>query len=186
MMKGTGKTGLICFCFLIFLFISGCGSITHRYTPNPDSLSIQPELIPDINARGAISLINAHKESREIVIYSGGRHTRVADNKKWIDTLIKLSKRELQSRGVNVSSNSTKVLEYSLSDARVEVGMWSFRCIINVKVTTSNGLTKIIEGNQKLPYVAQTPTELGIDGAMKQAVVAIFNDEQILQFLRKE
>ena len=63
MQSGQLKKGII---FILFMLLFGC---SHSYSVKP--FPIKPDLVPEINVKDSVHIVNAQDQGKNIVVYSG-------------------------------------------------------------------------------------------------------------------
>jgi hypothetical protein len=100
---------------------------------------------------------------------------------KWTDTAAGLLKSELEKRGFDVTQGSPKEIKLTVLRANLYWGFAAIRCILFLKVETSDGYTHEYEGNNASGWTLYR----ACDGAVTRAIAAMLEDKVILAYLKK-
>jgi hypothetical protein len=169
--------GMIIFC--IFLF-PGCAVHT---VPNPGEVGFSE--LPQTDNQPRIKIINDQNNSTEITIGSFGLGTIVGDLHTWTDSAVDSAKKSLAVQGVTISDNSSKLLKFAVTDAKLDT--WGVvpaglaRCKIVLKVGTGDGYSQTYEGTNK-----SANAEWACNKAMYSAVSYFLEDKAIHNYLVKK
>lgn len=162
--------------FILLFLLGGC---THHYIPNASTFKL--DAITEFSSNNTISLVNAQSSTEDVLFASRGAHKFYGNFKKWTDTAIEISKRELNERGMNIEDDSQKSLKLSIETVNATFGFWVLRCEVTLKVETSDGYVKSYLGDNRSPASLYRAA----DGAVMRAVTEMLRDEKIVTYLKQ-
>lgn len=152
--------------------IAGCA---HYYTPSP---SIPFETIVEFSSTGSVTLINDQPSTTQVPFHN----SFYANLNAWTGVAITIAERELIKRGLHVVSNSSKTLKLAIVSAHTEVGWVGITSQITMNVRASDGYEATYVGTNTAYMAANIQRQ--IDGALMRAVLAMFKDQHIVEFLK--
>ena len=170
------KMGLI---LIVLAYLVGC---THNYSVKP--FPIKPDLVPDLEVKSEIRIVNAQDKGTNNVFYSIGGSKWVGDLGDWTEQAAELLKFEMKKRNIIISENANKILKLAITEGKLDSEFAGIRCVVKLKVKAGNGYTQIYEGNHRnsSPFAEQARYHAGA-GAVTRAVTDLLNDRKIIEYL---
>ena len=164
---------------ILLAFLVGC---THNYSVKP--FPIKPDLIPDMNIKNSVHIVNAQDKGTNNVFYSKAGSKWVGDLGDWTENAAELLKFEMKKRNITISENANKVLKLTITEGKLDSEFAGIRCVVKLKVEAGNGYTQIFEGNHRnsSPFAEQARYHAGA-GAVTKAVTDLLNDRKIIEYL---
>jgi len=175
---------ILVLCILTISF--GCGKHRIFYKPDytnrfytPEQISIKPGMIlkPEFNPICTVTIINDQTNDTKIPI-GAYTHQWWGNLRMWTDTATGVLRKELKKRDVRIIEESPKRLKLSITRAKLYWGFWIIGCTLNLKVETGDGYIVNLEET-----VESTDLYDSGSGAVTRAVAAMFNDEEIWNYL---
>ena len=175
---------ILVLCILTISF--GCGKHRIYYKPDytnrfytPEQIPIKPGMIlkPEFNPVCTVTIINDQTNDKKIPI-GAYTHQWWGNLRMWTDTAIGVLRKELKKRDVKLIEESPKRLKLSITRAKLYWGFWIIGCTLNLKVETGDGYIVNLEET-----VESTDLYDSGSGAVTKAVAAMFNDEEIWNYL---
>ena len=174
--------------FIIVIIASNCTQrkhtiyykpdYTHRYYV-PKQIPIKPGTVlkPEFNVVCTVNIINNQTNAEKILI---GEYTHKwwGNLRMWTDTATGLLRSELEKRDVIVIEESPKILKLSITHARLFWGFTTVGCTLNLRVETGDAYIVNLEET-----VESTELYDSCDSAVTKAVAAMFNDQNIWDYL---
>lgn len=166
---------------LIFILPIGCAS---HHIPKAEIVEFNG--IQKADNKISMKIINVQDNSEEKNFGNYGAGKMVGDLKIWTDSAVEMTKKSLEEKGVFFSDESSKIINFSITDVKVDtVGVpWVAalaRCKITLNVETGEGYTQTYEASNKdlnPPWASNK--------AMKDVVGAFLNDKNILDYINAQ
>jgi hypothetical protein len=166
--------------FLPLLAVA-CGPL--YYTPNPDTNPMEP--IIEFQSAGSVHIVNGQPSTEERRVFGdedspGGAF---ANYNAWTDTAIAITNRELSKRGISITENGEKSLKLAIFFVRTtsKILTLEHETVIKMKVETGDGYAAEFVGNNKSFYLLNYQRQS--DGALMRTVVAMLQDQKIIDYL---
>ncbi len=178
MQSGQLKKGII---FILFMLLFGC---SHSYSVKP--FPIKPDLVPEINVKDSVHIVNAQDQGKNIVFYSIAGSKWIGDLGEWTGQAAGLLKFELNKRNITIAEDAHKILKLAITEGKLSSEFSGIRCVVMLKVEAADGYAQEYEGNHinHSPFAQQARYHAGA-GAITKAVTALLNDKNIISYLQK-
>ena len=95
---------------IVLACLVGC---THNYSVKP--FPIKPDLIPEMNIKNSVNIVNAQDKGTNNVFYSVGGSKWVGDLADWTEQAVELLEFEMKKRNITISENANKVLKLAIT-----------------------------------------------------------------------
>lgn len=168
------KIGLATVC--IFL-VSAC---SHMYTPDSTNYQLDPGKLPEFEVIGAMRLINNVSPGTVTRLGETGVHTWNGDLKFWTDSAIDYIKGELGRRHMAIDEKGRKSLKLAIRDVGLGHTDWTMYCDLTLDVETGSGYRTAYSIRHNSP----SSIPQAMDGAVLKAVITMFNDANIVNYLK--
>ena len=161
--------------------LSGC-AIHNQYEPELHPLDpARFAALNKVELSKKISVINAQASKQDLLLGEAGAHDYYGSLRDITEAAVMHAKDELAKREVDVGADNgaDKTLSLKVTSAKMIKGMWVMRAVIDMSVETGDGLTKA--------YHAENASPMGVEraynGAAAIAVIEIFSDPEILEYI---
>jgi hypothetical protein len=158
----------------------GCGMVKVRHVPKPASIHSAKDA--DLQSAQPVAVRNGQTSSEEQKIGTVGVGKVFGKLDEWTGAAVSSVKEELARRGATVSEAAPKVVTLSVTEAEVRampfVGVSTSKVSLNA--TTADGASHQFTGSSS----SMAPLK-AVDGAMTEALKAMFKDPSIEAYLRK-
>ena len=166
---------------LLPLLAVACGPL--YYTPNPDTNPMEP--IIEFQSAGSINLVNGQPSTEEIQYWGrkDGPGGAFANFNAWTDTAIAIANRELSQRGLSISGDGEKSLKLEIFFVKTTSTILTleYKTVVKMKVETGSGYAAEYVGINKSFYLFDLKRQS--DGAVMRTVVAMLQDQKIIDYL---
>ena len=176
---------IIFFLFVLLIF-SGCSGHRIYYEPDytqrfyiPRQIPIEQGMFvkPEFSICKLVTIVNV-QDNEDIIPIGSYTHKWWGNLRKWTETATGVLKTELKKRGVKVTKGAPKILKLSITQAELFWRFWTVECKLNLRVTTGDGYTVNFKKANK-----STDLYDCCDGAVSKAVAAMFDDDNIRNYL---
>jgi hypothetical protein len=137
----------------------------------------------EFTASGGIELKNG-QHSEEKIVFMHNMGTSFATNLHEVTaSAIQTAARELQKRGMQVTTGAPKSLTLSVNSVDTEVGMVKIETQLVLEVTAGNGYSTQYVARNNAVMAAHIPRQ--VDGAVMRGIKAMLEDPKIVDYLTK-
>jgi hypothetical protein len=161
---------------IILMILSAC---THHITPV--EYPVDPLMIPEFSGNNPIKINNAQQQTEEILLGTNIGHQFRGKLIEFTDTAIATLKTELDKRGIPITNDAEKVLNLCVTKVNFKSRFTGFWCDVEIKVETGDGYIAQVDGHDSNAWILFP----AIHGALNHAVVAVLNDDKVLEYLKR-
>lgn len=169
---------------MVLAAVAGCGG---HVAPTASTFPVKPGTTKEFQSTQRVALINAHSPGESFSVKLGvGEY--IGDRKEWADTAIEYLKTELERHGMQVAGGSEKSVKLTIISQRIAQEGKAVRCVVYFRILTGDGYSKVFYGNNiasfYINYVGEALVRRAAEGAIRQVVVAILNDEKVIAYMK--
>ena len=167
-------------CFLVIIvaaIFSGCAThpiVAKRYP-------VDQKMIPDFTSNNAIALDNTQNDQNKILVGTNMGHKFKGDLHQFTEIAIETLEGELKNKNITVEPGAGKNMKISVSKVHFESRWSGFWCESFIQVETGDGYKAEIDGHDSNAWILPPC----INGSLNHAVVAILNDDKIIEYLNR-
>ena len=112
-----------------------------------------------------------------------GRGGEFANYNAWTDAAIAIADRELSNRGISITNDADKSLKLAITFVKTTATILTleYKTVVKMKVETGNGYAAEYAGINKSFYWFDLKRQS--DGAVMRTVVAMLQDQKIIDYL---
>ncbi len=180
-MKFTANKFLRPLAIILPLLAVACGPL--YYTPNPDTNPMEP--IIEFQSAASVNLVNNQPSTEERRVFGDDESPggAFANYNAWTDTAIAITNRELSKRGISIAENGDKSLKLAIFFVRTtsKILTLEHETVVKMEVETGDGYAAEYVGNNKSFYLLNYQRQT--DGAVMRTVVAMLQDQKIIDYL---
>ncbi|MBT3926633.1 MAG: hypothetical protein HOF33_06565 [Rhodospirillaceae bacterium] len=180
-MKFTRHKFLRPLAIVLPLLAVACGPL--YYTPNPDTNPMEP--IIEFQSAASVNLVNGQPSTEERRYWGeeDGPGGAFANYNAWTDAAIAIADRELSNRGISITNDADKSLKLAITFVKTTATILTleYKTIVKMKVETGNGYAAEYAGINKSFYWFDLKRQS--DGAVMRTVVAMLQDQKIIDYL---
>ena len=167
---------------LIFAIVSGAAcSMPHQVVPVPQP--IDDESLPRLGVASAIAVEPLPgMQSKEFELCSAGPHSYTVTSAALTKTAISVTREVLRHNGIEVNPDSVKKLRIRAVDSRCSLEKMVYRHVTTINVHAGDSIVKNFSGSRSVGHVFST--SFAVEMTINQAVLEMFKDRQILDYLQ--
>ena len=139
------------------------------------------QLVPEFSGSTPIKVQNNQEKTEEILLGTNMGHKFKGNLREFSDIAIATLKPELEKRGIPITADAEKFLKISVIKMHFESRFSGFWCDAEISAETGEGYTAIVDGHDSNAWIL-FPC---IHGAVNHAVIAILNDDAVLEYLKQ-
>ena len=163
---------------IMIAMVSGC-TVLH----DPKAVPIAAGVIPQIDGKGTINLVNAQSDKEVRTLGRAGFGKLQGDLHSWTEEAVSLLGTELKKAGLKVQLKGAKSIKVTVVEVKLGVSGIDFvasvaKGNVRIKVETGDGYVKEYSGQKN---GLQPPS--ACEKALTEAVSNILKDERIVQYL---
>ncbi len=171
-------------CFLSCILVSMatvflCSCATHVLVAK--KYPVDRKMLPELSSGSMIAIDNAQQNKNEILLGTNMGSKFNGDLNQFTEVAIETLEDELKNMSIIIESNSEKRIKLSVTKVHFDSRWSGFWCVSCVRVETGDGYTAEIDGHDSNAWILHPC----IYGSLNHAVVAVLNDEKIIEYINR-
>jgi hypothetical protein len=148
------------------------------------SLVAEDELLPEISTQSPIAIIGQFSgEPGYIEFCKAGGDTFLTDYNEFTVYAVNSAKDILMRNSIQIDDQAQKQIVIEISNATCKLEFADIKFDMTLKATTGNGLNKEFTGYQRI--LSLHGVDFALSAAILNAVIEMFNDAEIRQFIEQ-
>jgi hypothetical protein len=171
------KTAMLSLCMLVLFVSNGC--ISHQ--TNVRGIDVREDAVRTVKMNQPVAIRNVAPETGKTRIESSLGNNYYGDFHQYTTACINTLTKELERQKIQVSENASKVLSLAVTDAKQNMGAFTFTAHVTLTVKTGSGLEKQYLGEQV--HGNGWGTSPAVEHALAHCVEQMLNDNDIISYL---
>jgi len=164
---------------IIIVIFFGCAK--HQVKPVPQP--IDDKSLPKLSIVNIIAIEPvANQQTKLFDLCSAGAHSYRVTSDDLTNAAVEVAREVLRSNDVKIDNNSNKKIWLSAIDSNCRLEKMAYRYEITLRILAGDSIKKDISGYRNVGHVFST--SFAIEMSINQAVLKMFKDRQIIDYLQ--
>ena len=164
---------------LIILIAAGFFGCTHSIVA--ERYPVDEKMIPEFTSENPIQLTNDQNDQSAVRLGTNMGHKFEGNLQQFTEIAIETLEGELITKKITVEPSADKELKLAVTKVYFESKWSGFWCDATIQVETGDGYKEEVDGHDSNAWIL-FPC---IHGALNHAVVAVLNDDNVIDYLKR-